>query len=359
MPRLAFALLVFCAGAAAPARSAAGEAPAATPQQPYQEKITVERILIDARVTDLRGNPILGLAPSDFVVRIDGKRAEIESVEWVPETAAARALANIDRPPEAEVNTSMNEPPPRGRLFIFFFQTDFARTTSRVAGQMDILQRIDSFLDFLEPEDRVAVLSFDSHLKFRLDFSDDKPRIAAAMRDALLINEPDTPPIVPMPSLHSFLKPDVLKKTSSSEEALLVLGNALLNIPGPKSLILFGWGLGTLAGGEIWMPGVYGPARQALEMARVSVFSLDFTQADYHSLEAGLGKVSEDTGGFYAKTFHFPDQAIHRLENTLQGHYELDVRKPVTRVRGTHTIDVQVNRRNVDVLARSTYVDTD
>jgi VWFA-related protein len=328
---------------------------AMAPQQ-YQEKIIVERILIDARVTDSHGNPIVGLTPADFQVLIDGKKAKVESAEWIPETAAARELADIDRP-QPEVNTSMNVPPPQGRLFVFFFQTDFARNTARVAGQMEILQKIDSFLDFLEPEDRVAVLSFDSHLKFRLDFTDDKHRIAAAMQDALLVNEPNTPPMVPMPSLRSHLDPKMLKKIASSEEALLALGNAMLPIPGPKSLILFGWGLGRLSGGRVWLPNVYGAARQALESARVSVFSLDFTQADFHSLEVGLGKVSEDTGGFYAKTFRFPDIAIARLQKTLAGHYELEVRKPETKVRGLHTIEVNVNRRDAEVMARSTYVD--
>ena len=43
--------------------------------QQYQEKITVERILIDARVTDSYGNPITGLKPANFRVRIDGKAA--------------------------------------------------------------------------------------------------------------------------------------------------------------------------------------------------------------------------------------------------------------------------------------------
>ncbi len=324
--------------------------------QQYQEKITVERILIDARVTDYHGNPVLGLQPADFRVRIDGRPAKVESVDWIPETAIGRDLADVDRP-QPQVNTTLDVPAPRGRLLVFFFQTDFARHHSRVAGQMQILQKIDSFLDFLEPEDRVAVLSFDSHLKFRLDFSDDKHRIAAAMYDALLTNEPNTPPIVPLPSLRSHLDREVMKKAATSEDALLILGNAMRPIPGPKSLVLFGWGLGRYSGGRVWMLPVYAAARQALEAARVSVFSLDFTQADYHSLEVGLGKVSDDTGGFYAKTWHFPDLAIDRLQRTLTGHYELEVRKPETTVRGVHSIEVDVDRRGVEIMARTTYFD--
>lgn len=325
--------------------------------QEFQEKITVERILIDARVTDSKGEPILGLTPADFRVRIDGKPAVVESVDWIPETALARDLAEIDLP-KPEVNTSLDVPPPRGRLFVFFFQTDFARNRSRVTGQMAILQQLDDFLDFLEPLDRVAVLSFDSHLKFRLDFSDDKHRIAVAMKEALMIDEPNAPPVVPMPSLRSHLDPQAMKNAGSSEEALLILGNAMRPIPGPKSLILFGWGLGRFGAGGVTMLPVYTAAKRALEGSRVSVFSLDFSQADYHSLEVGLGKVSADTGGFYAKTFRFPAQAVDKLRRTLVGHYELEVRKPATNVRGVHTIEVDVTRREAwSVMARSSYVD--
>ena len=108
------------------------------------------------------------------------------------------------------------------------------------------------------------------------------------------------------------------------------------------------------------MESKYVAARQALESARASVFSIDFTQADSHSLEAGLGQVAGDTGGFYAKTFHFPRIAVDRLQKTLAGHYELEVRKPDIKVRGTHSIEVEVpSQRRAAVLARSTYVDRD
>jgi len=61
-----------------------------------QEQITVERILVDARVTDYHGDVILGLKPADFTVKVDGKAASVESVEWIPETAAQRELAGLD-----------------------------------------------------------------------------------------------------------------------------------------------------------------------------------------------------------------------------------------------------------------------
>jgi len=324
-----------------------------------QEQITVERILVDARVTDDHGNPITGLKAPDFHVKVDGKPATVESIEWIPETAAARELAEMDSG-IAEVNTSLDQPAPKGRLLIFFYQTDFARNSTRVIGQMQQVVNANDWLDWLDPEDRVAVFSFDSHLKFRLDFTNNKDHIKDAMEQALYTDEPPPPRIVPMPALAKRLDRDEMRKAGSPEAALIIVANALRPIPGPKSIILFGWGLGRLVGGGVMMESKYIPARQALEAARVSVFSIDFTQADYHSLEAGLGQVAGDTGGFYAKTFRFPKIAVDRLQKTLAGHYELEVRKPDTKVRGTHSIEVDVpSQKRATVLARSTYIDKD
>jgi VWFA-related protein len=323
---------------------------------PVQERIVVERILIDARVVTGVGEPVTGLGVADFNVRIDGKPAMVESVDWIPETAVARELADIDKP-LPEVNRTLDIQAPRGRLIIYFFQTDIAREGSRLGGQMQMNQQIDGLLEFLEPEDRVAVLSFDSHLKFRSDFTDDKHRLHGVMEEAMLMNEPNVPPMVASPSIAKRLDRQEMLKAAKTETALILIANALRPIPGPKSLVFIGWGMGRFSKDGVKMEYNYPYARTALEAARVSVFTLDVTQADRHSLEAGLGKVAEDTGGFYAKTFHFPKLAIARLKRTLDGHYELEVRKPETKVRGTHTIEVTVNRRGVEVMARTTYVD--
>jgi VWFA-related protein len=329
----------------------------AAPQQELrtQESITVERILIDVRVTDYGGEPILNLEPKDFRVKIDGVPAKVESAEWIPETAGARELAELDRESAA---SSLEVPAPKGRLLVFFFQTDFARENVRITGQMKILPYADQLLESLEPEDRVAVVSFDSHLKFRLDFSDDHEAIQKAMRESLSIDDPPRPPMVPMPSLARALDDASLRRAVDADRALFLLGNALLPIPGPKSLILFGWGLGKLSGGRVVMEKRYAIAQRALEASRTSVFSIDITQADWHSLSAGLAKAADDTGGFYADTFHFPQLAIERLQRALEGHYELEVRRPDTKVKGIHGIDVEVpSHRSAMVMSRRTFID--
>jgi VWFA-related protein len=328
---------------------------AAMQQQPQlQEQITVERVIVDARVTNSVGDPITALKASDFIVKIDGKRATVESADWIADTAAQREIDETLSGGEALTPVPPSQS--RGRLLIFLYQTDFARNNVRVRGQMKLLQ-MDDWLDWVEPEDRVAVLSFDSHLKFRLDFTNNKHDIANAMEQSLYISDPPWPQRVPLPALGSRLKPEELAQAGSPERALIEISNALMNIPGPKSLILFGWGLGRFSRDGVRMAPNYGIARQALEMARVSVFSIDFTEADSHSLAAGLEKVAGDTGGFYASTHNFPHLAAKRLQRTLSGHYELEVRKPPTSFRGTHVIEVAVARRDAYVMARSTYID--
>lgn len=320
----------------------------------FGETVTVARILLDVRVTDYDGEAILGLEPQDFDVRLGGKKAEVLSVTWVSAAAAADVAPIEVTPAQPE---PLTQPAPEGRLFIFFIQTDFGRSTERIRGQMYFLKHAESFLEMVEPGDRVAVFSFDSHLKFRLDFTGDKEQILAAMRDALTINIPPPPPVVPNPSLASRLDRNAMKRAADSETALLLIGNALRPIPGPKSLMLMGWGLGELTPVGVRMKPRYRIARNALDAARVTIFALDTTMADYHSLEVGLSKAAEDTGGFYAKTHVFPNIAIDRLRRTLEGHYELELRRPAGLKPGTHELDVRVKRRGVRVLAPSSWMD--
>jgi VWFA-related protein len=326
-----------------------------------KEEITVERILIDARVTNYDGEPVLGLTPKDFVVKIDGKLAEVESADWIPETAAQREIAGFDEGERPQIPvTAPDVAVPQGRLFIYFFQTDFGRDHARLGGQMGFLSYADQMIDDLEEGDRVCVFSFDSHLKFRLDFTDDKRALHDAIRQAILIDEPPPPRVVPNPSLARRLDREQMMKTVSSDEAFILVANAVRPIPGPKSMILFGWGLGTrVAGGGVVMDRKYPIARYALETSRVTVFAIDTTEADWHTLEVGLQKAAADTGGMYARAYRFPQMAVNMVQRALVGHYELEVRKPPLKNRGNHLIDVTVNRKKVNVMARSSYVDSE
>ena len=339
--------------------------PLAAFAQRTTEVITVERILIDARVTDYSFDPILGLTPEDFTVKIDRQPAKVESVIWVPDTVAASQWS-AGASPAPVSRRGGGSPPEPSRLFVWFVQTDFARNAVRVKGQLHFLPYAKKLIEALEPGDRVAVFSHDSHMKFHLDFTDDKTEIENALRRAITTAEPEWPRAVPDPALASRLNREQMFKTYKPEVALTQIANAVRNIPGPKSMILFGWGLGNKIGRDrvlrrayVSMDHTYEAARQALESARVTVFALDNTYADHHDLAFGLAKAAHDTGGFYAGTYANPDLAVNRLQKTLSGHYELEVRKPSGLKQGTHSIEVDVKRRDAYVMARSSFVDRD
>ena len=144
-------------------------------------------------------------------------------------------------------------------------------------------------------------------------------------------------------------------KTYTIEKALHRIADALHGLPGSKSIVLIGHGFGRLGWTGVRMEHGYEDARDALLAARASVFSLDVTNADYHSLDAGLQMVSRETGGFFARTHLFTGQAMNRLSSVLAGYYVLFLERPGV-VPGTHDVDVRLTRRQGTVLARDSYI---
>ena len=150
------------------------------------------------------------------------------------------------------------------------------------------------------------------------------------------------------------------RRAGSMEQALVVVGDAPRPHPGSKAVVLVGHGFGRMIGGGLATARVsydpeYQEARRLLSRARATVYCLDVTRADSHTLETGLMRVAEDTGGFFMRTNWFPAQAVSRLGEALAGHYELSVEKPDL-PRGEHVIRVELVGRKGVVFARRTYV---
>ncbi len=323
------------------------------PQQPqvprHTERVDVSRVLIDARAVDDHGQPIHGLGPADFKVKIDGKPARVESAFWVGADEGGADTAS-GLPPIAPVPDQA-----RGRLIVFLFQKDLE--PSRIVGLMRMLIETRRFLESLGPDDRVAVLSFDYKLKIWLDFTRDRDRVREVMESILKKNPPPVEPSV-SPSLLTTL--DVVKanRAYSMEEALALLGESLEPLTGSKSVVLIGHGFGRLSGSSLVFEAAYGEARRALQAARASVFCLDVTDADSHTLEAGLEMTAEDTGGFFARTNLFSGLAMQRLAGALAGHYVLFVEVTSPSDKRWHEIDVDLGRRPGTVFAKRHYLGT-
>jgi VWFA-related protein len=319
-------------------------------QQPprFVDRVDVDRIIVDARVLDDRGNPVPGLTADDFKVKIDGKTARVESATWVGERDAGVDIT----PPESTPIPEAGAPTGPGRLIVFLFQKDFE--PSRIVGLMRMLLKSRDVLETLTPDDRVAILSFDSHLKIWIDFTNDRERLDRVLAHDLLLERPPVVRQSSAPSLVERLDPGRGRRTYGIERALELIGEALEPLPGSKSLVLIGYGFGRLGHSGVAMENDYGPARQALVASRTSVFSLDVTNADYHSLEAGLQLISEQTGGFYARTHLFPDIAMGQLAGALAGYYVLFVENPENR-RAVHHIETGLTRHKGRVLATTSF----
>ncbi len=150
----------------------------------YTERVDVTRVLIDVRALDGRGEPILGLGPDDFRVRIDGKPARVESVQWIADGAVDREGAPIP----ATERTGYAVPAAPGRLVVFLFQKDLE--PSRIVGFMRLLIETRQFLESFRPADRVAVVSFDYHLKVWIDVTNESAQNERILERGILFERP-------------------------------------------------------------------------------------------------------------------------------------------------------------------------
>ncbi len=328
---------------------------AAWPQEPgrpgsFREEARVERVIVDAYVVDRSGDPIPDLSVTDFRVRVDGRPVELESAEWIP----------ADLPELPVAGGLLGGPPVQaapGRLIVFFFQTDYE--PSRLVGLVRMSLQARRFLETLLPSDRVAVVSYDSHLKLRQDFTDDRAKLETAIHDAIRTGTSEEPIRIEHPSVAKHFDFAAARHAYTPEAGLFVLARALTRIPGGKTMLYFGWGLGTIGG--IGGPNFaerrdFRSALRSLAAARVSIFTLDVTDADYHSLEGSLQDVSDLTGGIYQKTHIFANLAMDRVRRAISGRYVLVFKAPEG-PRGQHTIEVRLSSRKGEVNARQYYDD--
>jgi len=334
----------FLAAALAAALLAAA-LPAAAQQPQFEERVEVLRVVLETRVVNSHDEPVTGLGISDFTVTVGGQPVPLEAAAWVG--------TSYDREAVAEALLAGRELPavtPRpGRLYVLLYQLGWDRT--RMVGHVRMGQNIGTFLDTLGPDDKVAVASFGSQLRLLLDFTSDREAIDDAVRVTSILKEVGRPHRTGSPSLAATLDWRAAEDAATPEAALLVVGRALLPISGPKTLLWIGWGLGTLHQmGMTVEANDYAAALQALARAHTTVFSLDITDADYHSLEDGLKQVADDTGGTYAKTHLFPDIALEMLERTLAGHYELVFPVPEELPTGVYEIKVNLTKARGRVL---------
>jgi VWFA-related protein len=326
----------------------------------FEESVDVSLVTLVVRVVDTWGNPILGLAPEDLRVRVGKAEVPVTALDWIGaddavDDAAPETLESVAPSPDsgsamgpATTPTADGVAPP-GRLVVLFVQADL--TPSRISGQMRLRPFTRELLAGLSPRDRVAVVSFDSHLKLWQDFAPDPEATHEALDTAMLWSREKSVPAAEPLSLLRHLDRDAARSASSPERALEVVARALEPLPGEKTLIFLGWGIGRFGSGGVRMGPGFGPAVRALREAHAAVFVLDVTSADEHSLSAGLEGIAEATGGTYASAYRLPQLATASLARAISGYYVLTLDgAALGELRGG--IDVELRDHRGTVLAR-------
>lgn len=300
------------------------------------------------RVVDSWGQPILGLKPEDLRVRVGKREVPVVALDWI----AADEPQVTDTPsPAAEgaAELIVKPLPLPGRLVVIFVQADLNPT--RISGQLRLRRYTRELLGTLHAHDRVAVVSFDSHLKLWQDFEQDMDATHAAIDQAMFYSkEPDVAVSEPL-SLARHFDFAAAREAASPERALELMARALEPLPGEKTVIFLGWGIGRFGSTGVRMTPDYRPAVKALADAHASVFVLDVTSADYHSLEVGLEGVAEATGGVYFKTFRLPGLATKTLARTISGYYVLTLDRAALEDKDGK-VRVDLREKSGTVLAR-------
>jgi hypothetical protein len=363
--RLLIASLALLAGAAALLTGRlAAQAPASPAEEPvtFGEEITVRIATVAVRAVDDRGTPLPGLGPVDFRVRVGKVEVPVLAVDWIGGATAAgdpAAAFLAGGGVIGELPAPVAAVPAPGKLVVVFVQADIAAPQIRTKGHLQSLPYVRELLDGLPAADEVAVVSFDSHLKLRLDFTRERTAAAEAVLDAIRFGSP-----APRPrargvgsSLARAFDDRAACDAATPEKALEVTALALRDLPGEKVMVYLGWGLGRYGAGGVRMTPDYAPAVAALDAARTAVFVLDITDASSHSLEIGLQQVAAQSGGTYDRMSTFPAQAAGRLARTLTGYYLLTLDASTLPEEGGLRIDLR-SRRGSRVLARPLQVVT-
>ena len=147
--RPGFPLSLLLAAVAAAAAQEPVPAPAPTAQPPVFE-VGVDIVAVDVSVVDAQGRPVLGLAPENFTLEVDGRPRQVVSAEYVGRDVEPP----VPRPRPAHYST--NEGAAAGRLVLVLVD----RGSIGRGGVRRVQDAADRFLSTLAPADRVGLAVF-------------------------------------------------------------------------------------------------------------------------------------------------------------------------------------------------------
>lgn len=326
-------------------------------QQPVRETIDVNAVLIDAIVTDPKGNQILGLTKDDFVVKENGVEQTVDSVHYFTNLRLLDA-----REQDAPFNV---ERVSEERYFIFFF--DKPESTDEFFGQIALARKAvkDLLRDDFGATDRIAIVGHDVRLKVYSDFTSDRRQLERALDDVARFGGgvKDAPAGDGPSILRNIDRSELIDHTGEVYDALRVLAESLRPIRARKNLVLFSAGIvgredqanGGLLTGRSQR---FEPMIDALNAANITVYPLQLHRNAILApiVHQRLEEIAMATGGEYyryANNFRVP---LDRIEDRNNGYYLITYRsnKPAGE-KGFQKVDVSLRTRDLRVTARAGY----
>ena len=121
-----------------------------------QFKSGVELLAVDVQVVTVDGEPVLGLRPKDFDVRIDGRTRRVASVQFLEQTSRTRFADQPATPDEGAAGASGAGRVRDGRIFVLAVdENSFWTSHARAANEAARL-----FIDRLTGQDYIGLATF-------------------------------------------------------------------------------------------------------------------------------------------------------------------------------------------------------
>lgn len=322
--------------------------------QQHREQVTVSRILLDVRALDGSGRPLPGLTASSFEVTVDGQAAKVESAQWM-DAGGSTTTASVSAADGIDGATTAPAPRDMAQRTIVLVQRK--HDLSDVVGLMGLSSDLARLADTVRGGSRMAVLSFDSEPHVWASFTADREQLRRTLRSLPSARRPRGIALADVVGgVQRVLWASPPPALASLEASLESLGQVLASVPGPKTILIVGFGLGT------WDPrtGIvaHGPAYDraidALRKGRVSVFCIDTTAAEYHPQQEGLIQLSLDSGGLYWSSREFTSRPLEEFMQATSGYYLVSVVPPDQRP-GRRSIAVTLAGRRGRILTKSTF----
>jgi VWFA-related protein len=332
-------------------------ASAAFAQQPqYGEKVDVNLVMLDAIVTDTRGNQILGLDKDDFVVTENGSQQALDSVEYFTNrklltSPEQQAAFKVERLRDDRYYVIFFDKPPQAQLF--------ERLVLARKAASDFVDKQ------MKPGDLVAIVGHDMRLKIYSDFTSDKKQLKRAIDESSAYARGlTTAPATQGPSILRQLSSDeIIRQTGTVYEALGAIGEALRPIHARKELILFSAGIvepGEQIRGDMVMgeSRFYQPMIRSLNQADVAVYPINLldnpNQPSY--VHQTLSRIAAETNGDYFRYNTSFTPAMKRIENMTNGYYLVSYyTKHASGASGFQKVSVKLRNPEFRIKARQGY----